>query len=98
MESIALCSILLSILINLLESIFSTAGAFNDSYYLPDFIGIAISALQVLFPLLAMIFSLINYFKNKISTNLQKILLIIISTALFFANINWLITWFIPYD
>ena len=98
MGSAALCSILLSILLNLLESIFNTAGAFNDNYYLPNTIGKIISTLQVLLPLLAMIFSLINCFTNKITTKLQKFLLIVLSTALFFANLNWLIAWFIPLD
>ena len=96
MGNAALFSILLSILLNLVESTFSTAGALNDTFYLPEILAKIISAMQVFLPLLAIIFSLINCFTNKITTKLQKFLLILISAALFFANLNWLISWFIP--
>ena len=96
MASAALFSILLSILLNLLESIFNTAGSINDTYYLPELISKTIIGLQVFLPLLAIIFSLINCFTNKITTKLQKFLLILISAALFFANLNWFLSWFIP--
>ena len=87
--------ILLALLLEVIQGISYIISNAIDSY-LPDFILITISSVLVFLPFLATIFSLINCFSNKTTTKLQKILLLSISSALFFTNLNWLITWFQP--
>ena len=91
----AFISILLALLLNIFEGITHVLGIINDTSYLPTFLGKTISILQVFFPLLAMVFSLVNCFTNKKTTKLLKFLTLAVSAALFFANLNWLISWFI---
>ena len=95
MESAALFSILFSLLLHGVEVIDIIFGNMNDTTYIPEFLGITLSSLQVFFPLLAIIFSLINCFTDKKSTKTQKFILLAISSALFFANLNWLLPWFV---
>ena len=85
--------LLLTLLIEIIHGISYLISNSIDSYF-PNYIYISISGLQVFFPLLAIIFSLINCFTDKKSTKTQKFILLAISSALFFANLNWLLTWF----
>ena len=84
--------LLLALLIEIIHGISYLISNSIDSY-LPDYVYITISSLQVLFPLLAILFSLINCFTDKKSTKTQKFILLAISSALFFANLTWLLTW-----
>ena len=94
MESAALVSILLSLMLHGVEVIGIMLGNMNDTSYIPEFLGITLSSLQVFFPFLAIILSLVNCFTNKKSKILQKFLLLAVSSALFFTNLYWLTTWF----
>ena len=85
--------LLLSLLIEIIHGISYLISNSIDSYF-PDYVYITISSLQVFFTLIAIIFSLINCFTDKKSTIYQKFILLAISSALFFANLNWLLTWF----
>ena len=94
MESAALVSILLSLMLHGVEVIDIILGNMNDTAYIPEFLGITLSSLQVFFPFLAIILSLVNCFTNKNSKLLKKFLLLAVSSALFFTNLYWLISWF----
>ena len=93
MGNAALFSILLSMLLGVIETINIIMGEMNDTTYIPYFLGVTFSSLQVFFPLLAIIFSLVNFFTNK-KTKFQSFLLLAISSALFLINLYWLISWF----
>ena len=95
MGSAAFISILLALFLNILEGTTHVVGIINETPYLPDSLARTISILQVFFPLLAIVFSLVNCFTNKQTTKLLKFFLLAVSSALFFANLNWLISWFI---
>jgi len=85
--------LLLALLIEIIHGISYLISNSIDSYF-PDYVYITISSLQVFFPLLAIIFSLINCFTDRKSTKTQKFTLLAISSVLFFANLTWLLTWF----
>ena len=93
MDIVSLVLILLATLINFVDGIASLVGAFTESY-LPDFVGISFASVQVFLLFLATVFSLINCFSSKVASRLQKYLLLAVSSALFFANLNWLIAYF----
>ena len=57
-----------------------------------EFISITSIIIQVLFFLLAIIFSLINIFINQEKT--VHFFITVLSLALFIARIGWLVTWF----
>ncbi len=94
MDSVVLVSIFLSLLFHGFEVIGNIFGDLNNTSYIPEFLGITLSSLQVFFPLLAIVFSLVNFFTNKKSKILHKFLLLAVSSVLFFTNLYWLITWF----
>lgn len=94
MESAALVSILLSLILHGVEVIAMVFGDMNDTSYIPNFLGITLSSLQVFFPFLAIVLSLVNCLTNKNSKILKKFLLLAVSSALFFTNLYWLLTWF----
>ena len=85
--------LLISLLIEIIDAIIFIISSYIDSYF-PDYVSITLQSLQVFFPLLAIIFSLINCFTDKKSTKTSKFILLAISTALFIANLGWLLTWF----
>ena len=87
--------ILLATLINFIDGISSVIGGFTGSYF-PYFLSITIVSIEVFLLFLATVFSLINCFTNKTTKKLHKFLLLAVSSALFFANLNWLITWILP--
>ena len=58
-----------------------------------DFINITSIIIQVLFFLLAIIFSLINIFNKQEKT--VHFFITILAVALFIARLGWLLTWFI---
>jgi len=84
----------LALLIEIIHGISFLISNLIESYF-PNYVYMTISSLQVFFPLLAIIFSLINCFTDKKSTKTQKFILLAISSALFFANLNWLLTYFV---
>ena len=86
--------LLIGLLIEIIDGIGYVISSATDSFF-PDYVYITLQSLQVFFPLLAIIFSLINYFTNKKSTTTSKFILLAISTALFIANLSWLLTWFV---
>ena len=86
--------LLIGLLIEIIDGIICVISIARDSFF-PDYVFITLQSLQVFFPLLAIIFSLINCFTNKKSTQTSKFILLAISTALFIANLNWLLTWFV---
>ena len=47
----------------------------NETTYIPEFLGITLSSLQVFFPLLAIVLSLVNCFTNQ-NQNIAEISLI----------------------
>ena len=57
-----------------------------------EFISITSIIIQVLFFLLATIFSLINIFSNQEKT--VHFFITVLSLALFIARVGWLVTWF----
>ena len=57
-----------------------------------QFISITSMIIQVLFFLLAIIFSLINIFSNQEKT--VHFFITVLSLALFIARVGWLVTWF----
>ena len=77
MGSAAFISILLALLLNILEGTIHVVGVINNTDYLPVFLARAISFLQVFFPLLAIVFSLVNCFTNKQTTKLLKFFFLI---------------------
>ncbi len=94
MDIASLTLILFAALVNFFEGIAAIIGGLTDSY-MPDFVGSVLVSLQVLLLLLAAAFSLINCFSNKAASRLHKFLLLAVSSALFFANLSWLITYFV---
>ncbi len=86
--------LLIGLLIEIIDGFLYLIDITRDSIF-PDYIFITLQSLQVFFPLLAIIFSLINCFTNKKTTKTSKFILLAISTALFIANLNWLLTWFV---
>jgi len=86
--------LLFGLLIEIIDGFLYLIDIARDSIF-PDYVFITLQSLQVFFPLLAIIFSLINCFTNKKSTKTSKFILLAISTALFIANLNWLLTWFV---
>ena len=94
MGNAALVSILISILLYGVETINLFVGEMNDTTYIPYSLGITLSSLQVFFPLLAIVFSLVSFFKNKKTTIFQSFLLLAVSSTMFFINLYWLISWF----
>ena len=92
MQITTLVLILLATLINFIDGISNVIGGFTGSYF-PDFLSITIVSIEVFLLFLATVFSLINCFTNKTAKKLHKFLLLAVSSALFFANLNWLITW-----
>ena len=95
MDTASLVLILLATLLDIILAIGSVIGNFAD-FALPAFLSITITSIQVLFLFLATVFSLINCYSNKTTKKLHKFLLLAISSALFFTNLNWLITWIQP--
>ena len=95
MQITTLVLILLATLLNLIDGISSVIGGFTG-FYFPEFLSITIVSIQVFLLLLATIFSLVNCFTNKTIKKLHKFLLLAVSSSLFFANLNWLITWIQP--
>ncbi len=92
MDIASLFLILFSTLINFIDGIVYIIGN-STGYFFPDIVSISISVIQVLLLLVATILAIINCFTNKVEKKLKKFLLLAISSALFFANLNWLITW-----
>tara|TARA_B100000482_G_C12511295_1_gene260608 strand:+ start:54 stop:338 length:285 start_codon:yes stop_codon:yes gene_type:complete len=86
--------LLIGLLIEIIDSISYVISTYTDSFF-PDYVYITLQSLQVFFPLLAIIFSLINCFTDKKSTKTSKFILLALSTSLFIANLNWLLTWFV---
>ena len=89
--------ILLALLVEIAHGISFIISNAIDSYF-PNYIYTTIASIQVFLSLLAIVFSLINFFTDKITTKLQKFMLLAISSTLFLANFNWLITYFQPYN
>jgi len=85
--------LLFGLLIEIIDGFLYLIDIARDIF--PDYVFITLQSLQVFFPLLAIIFSLINCFTNNKSTKTSKFILLAISTALFIANLNWLLTWFV---
>tara|TARA_B100001989_G_scaffold240137_1_gene204936 strand:+ start:1883 stop:2149 length:267 start_codon:yes stop_codon:yes gene_type:complete len=77
------------ILGSLLEIFDATLSVFNISR--PDYIDITSNSIQVLFFLLAIIFSLINIFIKQEKT--VYFFMTGLSLALFIARVGWLVTW-----
>ena len=94
MGFISFLFILIGLLIEIIDGISYVISTFTNSFF-PDYVYITLQSLQVFFPLVAIIFSLINCFTDKTSTKTPKFILLAISTALFIANLNWLLTWFV---
>ena len=95
MQITTLVLILLATLINFIDGIGGVIGGFTGSYF-PASLSITIVSIEVFLLFLATVFSFINCFTNKTTKKLQKFLLLAVSSALFFANLNWLITWILP--
>ena len=95
MQVTTLILILVATLINFIDGISSVIGGFTG-FYFPDFVVVTILSIEVFLLFLATVFSLVNCFTNKTTMKLHKFLLLAVSSALFFANLNWLITWIQP--
>ena len=78
------------ILGSLLEIFDATFSVFGIST--PDYINISSNIIQVLFFLLAIIFSLINIFSIQEKT--VHFFITVLSLVLFIARVGWLVTWF----
>ena len=79
--------LILGSLLEIFDAIFSVLDISR-----PNYIGITSNSIQVLFFLLAIIFSLINIF-SKQEKNLH-FFITVLSLALFIARVGWLVTWF----
>ena len=86
--------LLLIIFGSILEIIDGTLNLFGESLFkegvVPDYINLPSLSIQVLLFLLAIIFSTINLLRNK-SNRLVHFCTTIMSVALFFARLGWLI-------
>ena len=83
--------ILISLILEIIYGVSYIISGATESYF-PLPVYITISSLMVFLPFLAILFSLINCFTNKKTTKSQKFILLAISSGLFMANLNWLLT------
>tara|TARA_Y100001970_G_scaffold294164_1_gene447811 strand:+ start:1554 stop:1844 length:291 start_codon:yes stop_codon:yes gene_type:complete len=91
MTFISLLLILIASSLNFLEGILVIISSVKD-FVLPNYFSSSLLSLQVLLLFFAMIFSLINLFTNRKTYFLQKFVLLSVSSTLFFATLNWLLT------
>ena len=87
MKIIPFIFLILGSLLEIFDAIFSVLDISR-----PNYIGITSNSIQVLFFLLAIIFSLINIFSKQEKT--LHFFITVLSLALFIARVGWLVTWF----
>ena len=87
MKIIPFVFLILGSLLEIFDAIFSVLDISR-----PNYIGITSNSIQVLFFLLAIIFSLINIFSKQEKT--LHFFITVLSLALFIARVGWLVTWF----
>ena len=87
MKIIPFIFLILGSLLEIFDAIFSVLDISR-----PNYIGITSNSIQVLFFLLAIIFSLINIFSKQEKT--LNFFITVLSLALFIARVGWLVTWF----
>ena len=87
MKIIPFVFLILGSLLEIFDAIFSVLDISR-----PNYIGITSNSIQVLFFLLAIIFSLINIFSRQEKT--LHFFITVLSLALFIARVGWLVTWF----
>ena len=88
MKIIPFIFLILGSLLEIFDATFSVLGIST-----PDYIDITSIVIQVLFFLLAIIFSLINIFNKQEKT--VHFFITILAVALFIARLGWLLTWFV---
>ena len=87
MKIIPFIFLILGSLLEIFDAIFSVLNIIR-----PNYIGITSTSIQVLFFLLAIIFSLINIVSKQEKT--VYFFITVLSLALFIARVGWLVTWF----
>ena len=87
MKIIPFVFLILGSLLEIFDAIFSVLDISR-----PNYIGITSNSIQVIFFLLAIIFSLINIFSRQEKT--LHFFITVLSLALFIARVGWLVTWF----
>ena len=86
MKIIPFIFLIVGSLLEIFDAIFSVLDISR-----PNYIGITSNSIQVLFFLLAIIFSLINIFSKQEKT--LHFFITVLSLALFIARVGWLVNW-----